>query len=348
MRLASLFLALLLATACAGTSQHRRGDEPWRAEIQAFNQEELWACGNAAWQAQDFEKAAACYGLLADRHPEGRRWRQAQQSAALALESLERWEEALARYEAIQAREGSGDADLRFRVVSCLYHLSRYEEALALLGPFLEERDLRPEDRIRALTYAGICKVEMGELEEAEAELRKALFFHRRHENQERVDEFFPSQAQFFLGEIYRLHFEALPLDQTDDVEQVKEDLEQKSQLLLSAQGHYLRTIRRGHPHWATAAGQRVGQLYEALYDEMMSAPVPAHLDPDQAALYRAMLRQKVRVLVQKAIAIYERNLAAAERTRVDSPFIEWTRESLQRMRGILLRDESLDEVEAS
>ena len=39
-------------------------------------------------------------------------------------------------------------------------------------------------------------------------------------------------------------------------------DLEYKAQMLLSAQGHYLRCIRVGHPEGATASGYRIGAPY--------------------------------------------------------------------------------------
>src|SRR5262249_21942954 len=158
--------------------------------------------------------------------------------------------------------------------------------------------------------------------------------------------DYFPGQAQFFIGEIYRLHFEDVHLAEVDDKDKLAADLEYKAELLLSAQGHYLRAIRIGNPHWGTAAGERIGQLYEELYDQMMNAPVPAHLSEDESHTYRALLRRKVRVLVQKAISIYERTLATAERIGVDSSFVQRTKESLDRMKQTMLADARQDEID--
>src|SRR5207302_2020203 len=63
--------------------------------------------------------------------------------------------------------------------------------------------------------------------------------------------------------------------------------LELKAEFLLSAQGHYLRCIRRGDGEWATAAGYRIGEMYEELYEQLINAPLPRGLDEQQSALYR-------------------------------------------------------------
>lgn len=291
-------------------------------------------------QAGDHERAAACFGRLADDYPEGRHWRQAQLRAGGALEALERWYEALERYAYLwDSHPDVQLPELRFRIVSCLYNLERYDDALMVLAPLLSDPDLPLQQRIQALTYAGICRVESGDLDRGEEDFRRVLMLRHRNQGDERIDDYHVNQAQFFLGEIYRLHFEAKRLETVDDPEALRDELEQKAQLLLSAQGHYMRTARMGHPHWTTAALQRIGNLYETLYDEMLDAPIPSNLTESQAELYREVLRDKVRILVQKAISVYERNLAAAERVGVRSPFIDWTRQSLERMRRLLLEE---------
>jgi tetratricopeptide (TPR) repeat protein len=263
----------------------------------------------------------------------------------VSFEALERWEEALGRY-LREIDEGGTDADLLLRAATCYYQLDRYPEAIELLDGLAGREDLSPADRIRARTYAGICKLELGQAAEAESDLRKALGLYRRSQEEERIDVSIPSQAQFFLGELYRDYFREAPLASVDDQEKLKDELEYKAQLLLSAQGHYLRTMRMGDPYWATAAGQRVGSLYEELYDEMMGGRTPEGLDEEQARMYHAMLRRKLRVLLQKAIAVYERTLATADRVGVSSAFVQTTKEGLDRMKALLLSEPEGDEDE--
>lgn len=348
MRRWQVLFVLLLAAGCATAGQPQSASP--LAGIASWNEEELFACGTAAWQAEDFPLAATCFGHLADTFPQSRRWRDAVFNTGAAWEAQEQWEKALERYlsliDPVPARGKVLDAV--WRAGTCLYQLDRYEEAVELLTPYTTAPDIPDADRIHALTYVGVCKVELGELSQAEIDLRNAIHVYRKAdaEAEERLDDYFAAQAQFFLGEIYRLHFELVRLEAVDELERLGEQLEYKAQLLLSAQGHYLRTIRMGNGHWGTAAGARVGGLYEKLYDEMTLAPVPEGLDEAQASLYRGVLRRKVRILVQKAISIYERTLSTAERIGVRSGFVEQTRQSLDRMKQILLADAARDEAE--
>jgi len=350
LRLLAVCLAFAVVSGCARIDASRRADDPFEgieAEVASFNAEELFACGSAAFQAEDFHRAAVCFSRLADRFPDSPRAADAGFNAGAAYERLGAYQLALDRFRPLlRTPPPAHDLEVTWRVATCLYHLGEYDEAIALLEPIAERRDVAAVDRIRARTHAGVCKVEKGEYGAAEADLRKALALYRSSAAEERIESYFPSQAQFFLGEIYRIHFSEAPLDAVDDTDAMRDQLEHKAQLLLSAQGHYLRTLRLRNPHWSTAAGQRVGGLYEDLYDQMMEAPVPSGLDAEQADLYRAMLRRKVRVLVQKAISIYERTLSAAERTGVSSAFIDQTRDSLERMKQVLLSDAARDEAD--
>jgi tetratricopeptide (TPR) repeat protein len=159
------------------------------------------------------------------------------------------------------------------------------------------------------------------------------------------------AQAEYWIGEVYRSYFAEVLLDPSGQQQEpgpagaarasapgrLEEALESKAQLLLSAQGHYLRAIRRGDGEWATASGYRIGELYEELHRQMTEAPVPAGLDSEHAAVYREELAKKVRVLLEKAMKVYDSTLATAQRVNARSDFVERTAAALQRMRALLL-----------
>lgn len=348
--------ALLAATAFAGCTTTRNGGlqmDPLYVDVDRedlalsrLNDEELFACGSTAYQAKDYRKAARCFTRLADNFPKSKRYANAQYNAGIAYEAQAEYLLAVERYKTVMdPARGHGDAlDATWRTASAYYHLADFPAAIELLEAVAARTDLESIDLIHANTHLGVCWVELGEIARAETRLRAALALYHERAELERLDDYFPCQAQFFLAEIYRLHFEGVKLQVVDDTAKLSDDLEYKAQLLLSAQGHYLRAIRMGNAHWAIAAGQRIGGLYEGLYDEMTHAPVPGSLDAEQAELYRSMLRKKVRVLVQKAISIYERTLTTAERIGVSSAFLEQTRASLDRMKQVLLADAAADD----
>jgi tetratricopeptide (TPR) repeat protein len=347
--------ALLLAPSCASTRSGRAGaGQPEvlhfdpilvtpggkeEMELAGMNDEELFALGTSAFAAEDYEKAARCFSRLADTFADSKHRVEAAFNAGLSLERLAKFAEAAERFKPLaDPAKGTGDAlDAAFRLAECYYHLDQYPQAIEILGVVAAREDVSAQNRLQAKVHKGICQLENGELDAAESSLRDSLNYWAEKQETERLDEYFPGQAQFFLGEIYRVFYERVDLDPEQGEDKLAKDLETKCEMLLSAQGHFLRAIRIGEGQWATAAGFRIGALYESLYDAMLNAKVPPGLDSDQQQIYREELHKKVRVLVTKAMSIYERTLAAAERIGSENPFIAKTRESLDRLKQILL-----------
>ena len=158
-------------------------------------------------------------------------------------------------------------------------------------------------------------------------------------ERGEQVDDYTPAQGQFFLGEIYRLHCEAVTFDPEAKADQLSQTLEYKAELLLSAQGHYLRAIKVGNGYWATAAGERIGSLYEVLHKQMMESPTPKELSTEEGEVYRQEVRRRIKILLTKAIGVYESTVATAQRIGSSGPFVERARASLERMKQLLLAE---------
>ena len=309
--------------------------------LEGLNDEELHARGTAAFAAGDFALAARAFDRLVDRFPQSPHRRNALLQAGLAHERTQGWAYAQARFaELADPEKGSGDAlEASFRLAEAEYHLERYPEAIRVLRKLAEREDLPVGRRIEARVQQGVCELEAGEPDDAQATLRQALTLYGSVSDPTEVDNYFPAQAHFFLGEVYRLAFEAAKLDPAHGADQLGKDLEHKAELLLSAQGHYLRSIRVGNGHWATASGAQVGSLYENLHAQLVSTPVPAELDAEEAEAYRQEVRSRVRVLLTKAIGIYERTLEAAERIGSQNTFVERTRESLRKVKQLLLAD---------
>jgi tetratricopeptide (TPR) repeat protein len=315
-------------------------------QLERLNDEELFATGTSSYAEGDFERAARYFGRICDFHERSAHRREALYNAGLALEKLLRWDEALARFQPLaDPARGLGDSlDAAFRKAEVLYHLDRHDEAAEILKLIGARPELSPDKRIEARVQQGVCELEAGRKDAAEQVLREVVAQYQALRDRESVDDYFPSQAQFFLGEIFRLRYEEVKLDGNVRADQLARDLEYKSELLLSAQGHYLRAIRIGNGYWATASGQRIGALYQDLYEHLMHSPAPAELDAQEQGAYRAELRKRIRVLIGKAISIYEHTLQTAERIGAASSFVQQTRESLQRMKALLLAEAQAEE----
>jgi hypothetical protein len=315
---------------------------PLDLELADRNDEELFAIGVAAYGAADWPRAAAAFARLADVHEGSRHRTAALFNAGLAYERLEEWRLALERFRAAQRAPGNADAvESAFRVAECQYHLGELGDARATLDALARREDLSAGDRVRALAQRGIVELEHGAPEEAERTLRLAISTFDAASEAERLDGGFAAQAQYYLGEVYRGWFRALPLDPArGDEEGLRRDLEHKAETLLSAQGHYLRALRMGNDRWAIASGFRIGELYDELRAQLLDAPLPPGLDEEQARAYRAELRREVRVLAAKAITAYEQTLARAARSGVeDVRFLSDAQAALERLKAALAED---------
>jgi hypothetical protein len=310
-------------------------------ELDRLNDEELLAGGTSAFAAEDFKQAARYFNRLVDFHAQSRHRREALYKAGLALERLEQWEEASLRFsELADAARGQEDAlEAAFRLAETYYHLERFSDAAGLLATLARRTDIPLSRRLEAQVQQGICELESGQAERAESTLRSAVSTYEALEDKAEVNDYFPAQAHFFIGELYRLRYEAVELDASKGSDVLARDLNYKAELLLSAQGHYLRSIRVGNGYWTTASGAQIGALYESLYQYLINSPAPAELDAEAAEVYREELRKKVRVLLTKSITIYERTLEAAERIGSHNSFVDRTRESLRKMKELLLAE---------
>jgi hypothetical protein len=75
------------------------------------------------------------------------------------------------------------------------------------------------------------------------------------------------------------------------------------------------------------------------LHRQMIDSPTPKELNPEEAEVYRQELRRRIKVLLTKAIGVYETTVATAERIGTGGPFVDRARASLERMKQLLLAE---------
>lgn len=310
--------------------------------VETLDPETLFQEGNRAFEAQDFELAALKYNLIVERFPDSRWGPVATFNSGLALEKAGRQGEAVPRFSQMVERvRGSKDAqDALFRLAACHQALHDWE-AMHAVG----DEILRPHfagiaigDRIAGLAIRGRAAEGFGQLALAERDYRAALELYQDNLELRGLDKSpHVSQAQYRIGEIYRLLFASirfrLPL------ERMARDLEDKSNFFLMAQSAFLRTLRLRHPDWAVIAGYRLGALYETMYRDMLEAEVPPELTEEEVAIYDEELNRKVRPLLVRAIDIFERNLRMGQRFGKRDDWMQKTEASLERLRELLQQE---------
>ena len=247
--------------------------------------------------------------------------------------------------------------DGRFKRGQALAVSRRYSDVVDLFDEMLTET-LAPDDRVEALIDAGVGHYMLGleaggeEMHRPTAEYRflEARRILKKEAESRRMShmQFYQAQAAFYLAELAHLEFTAMKMVWPSGAEIAAQkaetptttletllgkQLEEKCQRLLRAQYQYLRTIREGHPGWASAAGYSVGKMYEELHESMIGLPAPTDLSADQKEIYHQLVRKKVFILLEKAEKTWTQTADMVVRTGADSEWGEKTRAGLERIR---------------
>jgi tetratricopeptide (TPR) repeat protein len=317
---------------------------PADVALSELNDEELFAIGQNAMAAGDNQKALTHFEYLIETHPDSKHRSASLNFAGLMHERMKDYTKALDRFtEAAKAygptQEG---AEAQFKMADEYFFLGDYDAASAQLEPLASATYLSGAKQMEARSKRGVVLFNAGRLDEAEKIFRTAIDEMKEGMKDDYRDGYLPSQAQFYLAEILRSRF----LDQKIDTvkgtkDEISEHLNAKAQTLLSAQAHYILCIRIGHPEWATASGYRIGELYQSFYEDLMNAAPPKELDADAVPFYRDELHKQLRNVVRKAIDAYEKTLDAAERVGATNPFIQQTRDQLDKMKTLMLNEKA-------
>jgi tetratricopeptide (TPR) repeat protein len=296
----------------------------------------LFDAGTRAFQAGDFDKAAQHFDRLWQGFPESPQLLPALWNAGLSQERLARYGESLLRLEKYLAYKDEPEA--QFHAAYAEYQLHRLDAAAARLQALTQRPGLKPLLKAQALLQQGVCRIEGGARPGGELLVRAALEAYKHLDDP--VDPALPAQAEFWLGESARGGFREIAVDPSAmDDRKLQDALERKSEFLLAAQEHYLKAIHQGDGEWATAAGFRIGELYESFHEELLHAPPPPGLNQEQRAFYDRELHKRVRTLVTKAIRIYEQTLTQAQESGANNAYRQKTQDALDRLRKLLLEN---------
>lgn len=269
-------------------------------------------------------------------------------NAGLCLDRMHDREGAAQRFRDLITRIPAEAEDVKhahFMLSALLVQLEQWPEALTVVDTLLAREDLSAEERVEGLARKAQAQFGGGHIEEADRDARVCLaYFRTRTEDDPVRDDFFVAAANFVLAEVIRIHASEITLPEADADTQ-RAALERRARLLLNAQTEYFNTVRLGNPHWASAAGYRIGQMYDEFWQLIVNAPTPPNreLTGENLALfgreYHRRLREMVRPLLNHAIRYWELTLMMVERSGVHTEWDERARADLERVRANLLAE---------
>lgn len=292
--------------------------------------------GNEALSDGRFDDALRIYDQLAAEFPSSSLRVLAEYNAGQAHEGKRDWDTAIARYRRaiVAAPKGRDSIDAQQRIGVILAEQNRWGEAAALFEELLARTDLRPDDRVEGMARLGYSLVEERSYVRAERVLSDAVAYYARvAQSAELETNYYVAMSNFYLARIAHRQAAEVPLRVTGtDPDQLKKDLAQKQELYVLAYDRYIIALQRRHPYWATASGYQMSQMYKEFWDDVVRAPVPPTLSPQEAGYYRRALHDYMRDFLERAMIGHTKNVELAEAYRTST---EWSRASETRAKEL-------------
>lgn len=315
-------------------------------EFESYDAETLFQAAVREMRAERCERAVTLYDRVVEEFPSSRYRSPALYNAGLCLKEAEQWGDAAARFERL-VRELPTSSDVKhatFQLAELYLEMEAWDRGVQTADRLLARDDLSSDERVEAMARRAQHLLGAERIEDAAQQARSALSWARTRRGNERVrDVYFTAAANYVLAETLRLQAAAMTPPEGSVAVQ-RPVLEARAAVILRAQRTYFDTMRHTHAEWAAAAGYRIGEMYEAFWDAIMSAPVP----PPQGELpesdlpryreeYREYLARLVKPLIRHSIRFWELTLLMIERTSVNTEWTTRIRSDLERARERLL-----------
>ena len=314
--------------------------------MNAYDAETLFNSGVAQMRAGSCEAAVQAFDRVADEFPTSRFVSPALYNGGLCLKQRQSNREAVLRFERI-LRDTPDSRDVKdagFQMAELYVPLERWEDGLEHVDRMLERTDLNSDERVELLARKAQYYLGAERFEQARSQARLTLRWARTRPDGEQVrDPYFTAAASYVLAETLRREAAEVRIPEGNVATQ-RPILEQRAQLILDAQREYFNTMRSRNAEWSAAAGYRIGNMYDAFWDAIMTAPVPPPSEPLEGELlelyhdeYRTSLARLVKPLIRHSIRYWELTLQMVERTGVESEWTTRIEEDLERARTRLL-----------
>lgn len=118
------------------------------------------------------------------------------------------------------------------------------------------------------------------------------------------------ARAHFEIGEEVYLEFAEIELEGNE--QQVQEAFIAKQEAAGRAEQAFTLVIPIGSPGWSVATFTRVGQMYQAFYEQLIDSPVPEGLSLIEAEVYQEEIEMRAAALKDQAMDMYANAIETA------------------------------------
>ncbi len=291
----------------------------------AYDDTLLFERANAAVQTHRCDAALVDYDLLVSRFPASRLLQATHYNRGICLQAMVRADEAIAAFRASTGtpRDAALVRDAWFRVAVIGETTSRPPLVIEATDALLALVSLSVVDRVEAYARQAAARLAQNDRAGATRAAEQAVGLAPTPEAVSALqDDTYVAEAKFIIAEATRQQAADIAI-RVDDPN-LELAIERRVQLVVHSHVQFNEAIRVGNPHWAAACGFSIGQMYRALYEAIVDAPVPPEWDEHAVGIYRQRTSQRLRPLLQGALRAWEATLDMARRNGISDN--DWAR----------------------
>ena len=215
-----------------------------------------------------------------------------------------------------------------------LVESGNYPIAKGLYDELLTREDLGKFDRAEAHLRRGIALAGMRQYAVGERDLRQALELVKTATKGEVIGNDIAAECHYRKGDIYGELSRDVKLKLP--LENMESDLQAKIRFFRQSQSSYIDTLNVRSPYWSTAAGLKLGELYQRFYEDVVAAEVPPTFDQTMRRFYLLELKKRLQPVLVHSVKIYERNMAMGLRLGTENEWTKETEKRLEKLRALI------------
>ena len=306
-----------------------------QGNVSAFDAAGLFEQGQNALASQKWALCDESFERLIAKFPESRYVHPSLYNRGLCLEHRRLHDLAanVFRRHAQLSTDEKDRLDGLFRMGFNLVRSTRWVEASHLYDQLLQSGMLGAADKAECYLRRATAELHLTRYGRAEKDLKTAMALIKEAYEGVVDGSDLMAEAHFRRGEIYQhlSHGVRLKLP----VSRMHGDLRDKARFFRQSQASYIDAVNVRNAYWATAAGLRLGEIYEEFYRDVLLAEAP-HLTTDEKSYYQIELRRQLQPLLEESLTIYETNITMSERIGAQNEWVEETEARVSRLRSLI------------
>ncbi|MFQ5824266.1 MAG: tetratricopeptide repeat protein [bacterium] len=278
------------------------------------------------------EKALTIYESLPFRFPKSNFIDKSLFKAGLLCEELEDWNRAATNYLAIYQHDAGSQFASKglFFAAKCYENFGDFDKAKTYFDEYTKMYYHDPDRYLEAAFRNGEIAYNQKQYQTALKDFEFVVSSYQNFiEQNAKVENYIPANAQFLIGEILFDSFQKIKL-----IPPFERKLKYKKAEFEKVLKSYTEAAKYKVADWSTASSYKIGCTFEEFANALLESPRPKNLSDSALEEYNAKLWQTVLPFKEKALKAYQTNVKQAIENNIENI---WVTESKKRMEALTI-----------